>query len=261
MAAWTYFTAGCQGRLKVSHNNRYDKMIQDFDIQMNEDYLTDSDKVVATPHSASSKSAHAEMPFIKMIPYNTSLPRMILPEYGRNIQQMADYCLSIEDREERTHCAYEIIEVMANLFPSMVGDNGNLQKLWDHLNIMCGFKLDIDFPIEVADQSSMHPKPAKVPYTTSGPYHRQYGRLLPQIVKIVSDMPNCDDKDVLVSMVAHHMKKMLLSQNKDGVSDSRVLADLSHFSGGLINLDPEEYILHDFFEAEPQIKTKKKKKK
>ncbi|MDE6669977.1 MAG: DUF4290 domain-containing protein [Muribaculaceae bacterium] len=236
-------------------------MIQDFDMQINDDYLTDSDKIAITQQHTSSKSAQAEVSFIKMIPYNTGLPRMVLPEYGRNIQQMATNCLSIEDREERTRCAYEIIDVMVSLFPNMVGDNGNLQKLWDHLNMMCDFKLDIDFPIEVADQSSMHPKPAKVPYTTSGPYHRQYGRLLPQIVKIVSDMPNCDDKDVLVSMVAHHMKKMLLSQNKDGVSDSRVLADLSHFSGGLINLDPEEYILHDFFESMPQIKTKKKKKK
>lgn len=236
-------------------------MMEELDIQTNEDYLTDSDKIEPKPHSVATEPVHTESPFIKMIPYNTGLPRMVLPEYGRNIQQMAAYCLSIEDRDERTRCAYEIIDVMANLFPAMVGDNGNLQKLWDHLNMMCDFKLDIDFPMEVADQSSMHPKPAKVPYTTSGPYHRQYGRLLPQIVKIVSDMPNCDDKDILVSMVAHHMKKMLLSQNKDGVSDSRVLADLSHFSGGLIHLDPKEYILHDFFEAAPQIKSKKKKKK
>ncbi|MDE7189272.1 MAG: DUF4290 domain-containing protein [Muribaculaceae bacterium] len=236
-------------------------MIQESEMQINEDCLTDTDKIATIQRTDSVDSIQEETSFAKMIPYNTGLPRMVLPEYGRNIQQMASYCLSIEDREERTHCAYEIIDVMANLFPGMVGDNGNLQKLWDHLNVMCNFQLDIDFPMEVADQSSLHPKPAKVPYTTSGPYHRQYGRLLPQIVKIVSDMPNCDDKDILVSMVAHHMKKMLLSQNKDGVSDSRVLADLSHFSDGLINLDPEEYILHDFFDVEPQIKAKKKKKK
>ena len=30
--------------------------------------------------------------------YNTELKRLILPEYGRNIQNMVDYCLTIEDK-------------------------------------------------------------------------------------------------------------------------------------------------------------------
>ena len=30
---------------------------------------------------------------------------LVLPEYGRNIQKMVDYALTIEDRDERTQCA------------------------------------------------------------------------------------------------------------------------------------------------------------
>ena len=31
-----------------------------------------------------------------------------MPEYGRNVQQMIDHCVSIEDREERTPlCKYD----------------------------------------------------------------------------------------------------------------------------------------------------------
>ena len=40
--------------------------------------------------------------------YNTELKRLILPEYGRNIQNMVDYCLTIEDKEERMRCANSI---------------------------------------------------------------------------------------------------------------------------------------------------------
>ncbi len=40
-----------------------------------------------------------------------------MPEYGRNVQQMIDHCVSIEDREERTRCANTIINIMGNLFP------------------------------------------------------------------------------------------------------------------------------------------------
>ena len=32
--------------------------------------------------------------------YNTQLPKMIIPEYGRNIQHMINHCCAIEDREE-----------------------------------------------------------------------------------------------------------------------------------------------------------------
>ena len=37
---------------------------------------------------------------------------MTLPEYGRNIQNMVDYCVTIQDREERKRCANTIINIM-----------------------------------------------------------------------------------------------------------------------------------------------------
>ena len=33
--------------------------------------------------------------------YNTEEKKLVMPEYGRNIQNMVDYCVAIEDREER----------------------------------------------------------------------------------------------------------------------------------------------------------------
>ena len=33
--------------------------------------------------------------------YNTQQKQLILPEYGRNIQNMVDYCVSLPDRDER----------------------------------------------------------------------------------------------------------------------------------------------------------------
>ena len=49
-----------------------------------------------------------------MYKYNSQLKKLALPEYGRNIQQMVDYCCTIEDREERTKCAYSIIATMVS---------------------------------------------------------------------------------------------------------------------------------------------------
>ena len=36
-----------------------------------------------------------------MLEYNTQKEKLALSEYGRNVQQMVDYCPTIENRDER----------------------------------------------------------------------------------------------------------------------------------------------------------------
>ena len=95
--------------------------------------------------------------------YNTKMKRLALPEYGRNIQNMVDYCLTIEDREERTNCAYSIIATMGNLFPQLRDLSEFKHLLWDHLAIMSDFKLDIDYPYEVVKKETLNICPDRVP--------------------------------------------------------------------------------------------------
>ena len=81
--------------------------------------------------------------------YNTQQRKLPLPEYGRSVQNMVDYALTIEDRAERQRCANTIINIMGSMFPYLRDANDNNHKLWDHLAIMADFKLDIDYPVEV----------------------------------------------------------------------------------------------------------------
>ena len=81
--------------------------------------------------------------------YNTQREKLVMPEYGREIQQMVDYCVQLEDRNERQHCAEAIIAIMDRMFPENRGVENHEQKLWDHLAIMSGFQLDIDYPYDV----------------------------------------------------------------------------------------------------------------
>lgn len=197
----------------------------------------------------------------KFLPYNTGLPRLAIPEYGRNIQNMVDYCVEIPDKEERTVCAYGIIGVMRTLFPSYVGEGGDLKKFWDHLNIMARFELDIDFPCEVVTADTANPKPNPIPYGKGGLKFRHYGRSLENIIKIVADMEEGEEKTRLISMIAHQMKKLMLTHNPEGVDNAKILRDLRDYSDGKINLDPNKYILHDFQDITPQPKKKKGKRK
>ncbi|MDE7141462.1 MAG: DUF4290 domain-containing protein, partial [Muribaculaceae bacterium] len=119
--------------------------------------------------------------------YNTNLSRLVLPEYGRNIQRMVDHCLAIEDREERTRCAHTIVRAMGNLFPELRQEE-NRHKLWDHLMIMSGFTLDIDFPCEVIQAAEIKTPPDVVPYTQSRFNMRQYGILTRHMIDQASAM-------------------------------------------------------------------------
>ncbi|MEG0252765.1 MAG: DUF4290 domain-containing protein, partial [Muribaculaceae bacterium] len=102
----------------------------------------------------------------------------------RNVQQMIDHCVAIPDKEERTRCAFSIIQIMGNLFPHLRDVEDFKHKLWDHLAIMSGFKLDIDFPCEVIKEENLFTKPEKVDYKLSPIKFRHYGKTIEMMIAI-----------------------------------------------------------------------------
>ena len=196
-----------------------------------------------------------------MLPYNTDLKPIILPEFGRNIEYLIQYCVGIEDREERNACAYAIADVMAQIFPQMIGEGGDYSKIWDQMNIISGFSLDVDYPYEVITAEKFHPQPSRIAYTAGPIRYRHYGKNIERMIDKVADMEESEERDLVISMIAHHMKKLMLTHNKEGVDDAKILRDLSEYSGGRINLDPENYVLHEFKEIELTQNQKNKKKK
>ncbi|MBQ1710518.1 MAG: DUF4290 domain-containing protein, partial [Treponema sp.] len=45
------------------------------------------------------------------------MPKVKLPEYGRNLQELVEYCKTIPDRDKRTRYAYGIVSIMGDLYP------------------------------------------------------------------------------------------------------------------------------------------------
>ncbi len=193
-----------------------------------------------------------------MLTYNTQLKKLALPEYGRNIQQMVDHCLTIEDREERTRCAYAIVKVMGNLFPALRENEDGQHKLWDHLAIMSDFKLDIDFPCEVVCAENLATPPMPVPYDQTPSDTRHYGRLLLSMIKRAAEMVPGRERDALITLLANQMKKTMLAGGNN-IDDRRIYNDLAVLSRGAIRVDETNCVLHNF--TMPVVQGKKKKKK
>lgn len=120
--------------------------------------------------------------------YNTGRPPLIIPEYGRNVQKMVDYALSIEDRERRTKIAKAIITIMAQLNPLVKESVDYKQKLWDHLYIISDFKLDVDGPFPPPSPESFIVKPEKVSYGTKSFRYGHYGKNIEKIIQKVAEM-------------------------------------------------------------------------
>ncbi len=196
-----------------------------------------------------------------MLTYNSQLKKLALPEYGRNIQQMVDYCCTIEDREERNKCAYSIINTMSNLFPQLNQEADFRHKLWDHLAIMSDFKLDVDYPYEVVKPENLETKPQPVGYKLESIKMRHYGKIVDQMIQRACEYPEGDEKEALVMLIANHMKKLIYQINNEDVEDAKIFKDLEFFSKGQIKIDPATHSLHEFKIAPVQQQSSKKKKK
>jgi len=164
--------------------------------------------------------------------YNSNRKKLELPEYGRHIQKMVDHAITIEDREERSRCANSIITVMGNFFPHLRDVSDFKHKLWDHLAIMSDFKLDIDFPYELPERSNFNQKPQKIPYSTNGICFRHYGIIIERIIKETVKIEDIEIKNHLISLISSHMRKSLMSWNKDYATDDRIINDIKIISDG-----------------------------
>ena len=188
--------------------------------------------------------------------YNTSLSKLIIPEYGRNVQKMVHSIIDIEDREKRNHQAKSIIEVMGNLNPHLRDVPDFKHKLWDHLFIMSDFHLDVDSPYDRPSKESFEEKPEMLKYSDNNIKFRHYGKILPLIIRRTIDLDEGEYKDFLVFTIANHMKKSYLTWNKANVEDEVILKHLSQMSDDKLSMK-ETFKLASFSDVKTQRNYKK----
>lgn len=178
------------------------------------------------------------------IQYNTQKKKLIMPEYGRNIQNMVDHCIEIEDPEERRVCANTVIEVMGNMFPHLRDVNNFKHILWDHLAIMSDFKLDIEYPYEIIKKEELNSPPGQIKYSRPTMKYRHYGKILERIINIAGDMEESNTKNHLIKLILSQMKRSYIQWNKM-VDDEKIFQDLEELSEGKIKAGNDDYRIPD----------------
>ncbi len=195
--------------------------------------------------------------------YNTSRNKLVIPEYGRNVQRMIEYAIQLDDRDQRTRLATLIVGVMAQLNPAIREQGDYRQKLWDHLHIISGFRLDVDSPYPIPSAESLDHKPERLPYRTNGIRYRHYGKHIENLIHNIAELEDGPKKEELVKMLANQLKKAYLTWNRESVTDEVIAAHLADLSDHKLMLG-EGVVLartHDILQkqAVPMSGTRQKK--
>ncbi len=171
-----------------------------------------------------------------MIDYNTTRNKLVISEYGRNIQKMIEYAVTIEDREKRTQAAHVIVNVMGQMNAQVKDTVDFEQKLWDHLHIISNFTLDVDCPFPAPSKAEIEAKPARVPYQDNNIKYKHYGKNLEKIIEKAIDLEEGPEKEAFIQTIANHLKKSYLNWNRDSVNDELILQHLEVLSKGKLKL-------------------------
>ena len=172
--------------------------------------------------------------------YNTIREKIKIPEYGRNLQQMVEFALTIEDRDKRTRVVKEIVNIMGQLNPQYKEISDYRHKLWDHLFIISDFKLDVDSPYPKPASNVLTAKPDKVSYPYRNIPYRHYGHNIQLIIDKANTYEDGPEKDALIKTIANHLKKSYLNWNREAVDDDVIANHLSILSGGKLKLNEKD---------------------
>lgn len=192
--------------------------------------------------------------------YNTSREKLIIPEYGRNVQKMIQQCAAMKDREERNRFARQIIMVMGQLNPQMKEFNDFKHKLWDHLFIIADFNLDVDSPYDKPEKGEFTMKPHRVQYPDNKIKYRHFGKNVENLIDEIAKMDSGKAKDQAIINIANFMKLSYMTWNKDSVTDEIILSNLRELSGGKIEI-PADARLSQTIEIPKQQSHQKKNKR
>lgn len=175
---------------------------------------------------------------IKGLDYNTSREKLIMPEYGREVQKMVEYAMTLPQKRDRQRCANTIVKVMMRMQPQMRDTRDYKQKLWEQLAIMSGFKLDIDWPCDVSQAATLQDKrPDPMPYTKQNIPVRHYGKLVFELFDRLKTMSPGPARDRLILLTANQMKRDLVLWGHGMNEDEKVASDLAKYTDGKIQLD------------------------
>lgn len=180
--------------------------------------------------------------------YNTQRERLILKEYGRNVQMLVNYLSTIQDKEERSRSAKVLVELMKQINPSIKEGSEDNQKLWDDLIIMSDFRIDVDSPFPAPKKELLYKKPERLGYKDKTIIYKHYGLNIQLLVDKAVNMDDKEEQEAAIIYIGRLMKSFSSLWNKENLDDEIIVKNIRELSRGLLEIDLEKVKNNNLFE-------------
>src|SRR6202000_4301 len=174
--------------------------------------------------------------------YNTTRNHLVMREYGRHIQKMIEYLMSLEDKEKRQRNAYAVIELMGFLNPHLKNVEDFRHKLWDHLFLISDFKLEVASPYPIPTRETLRARPKPLPYPKRYPKFSHLGKNLEIVINKALAEENPDKRNVFANAVAYYMKLAYNNWHKETVHDDAIQSELTQLTNGQLEFTNTPYV-------------------
>ncbi|MBE6226641.1 MAG: DUF4290 domain-containing protein [Bacteroidales bacterium] len=174
--------------------------------------------------------------------YNTQREKLMMPEYGRHVQDMINYVKNIPDKEKRNEQIQAVVSVMGTLNPQLRDLNDFKHKLWDHVHIISDFEIDIDSPYPTPTRETLSTKPNIIPLQKTPVKASHYGRNIQNMIEVIAQRPDDEVKTYMIRTLASYMRQQYLIWNKDSVSEETIFNDINKLSDGRITVPEDVHI-------------------
>ncbi len=199
------------------------------------------------------------------IPYNSEREPLVIPEYGRNIQNMVRYAQKIENKELRQAFVEKIARLIAIMFPQERSQANYQIKIWNNIFRIAHYDLDVEPPTgytPTPEEDKKKPEP--IHYPQSDYKLRHYGHNVQRLVEKAIAEEDKEKQREFVLTIAAYMKLAYKTWNQESnVTDEIIKADLEKLSEGKLSL-PKDVSIPDLLQGLPtksNTPTKKKKNK
>ena len=174
--------------------------------------------------------------------YNTTRNHLIMREYGRHIQKMIEYLVTLEDKEKRQRNAYAVIELMGFLNPHLKNVEDFRHKLWDHLFLISDFKLEVSSPYPIPTRETLRARPKPLKYPKRYPKFSHLGKNLEIVINKALAEENPEKRNGFANAVAYYMKLAYNNWHKETVHDDAIQSELTNLTAGQLEFTNTPYV-------------------
>jgi hypothetical protein len=174
--------------------------------------------------------------------YNSHREPLMISEYGRHIQKMVEFALTIEDREQRQIFTEMIINLMYQVIPSAKPGKETAERLWNHIMRIADYKLDVTPPEDIVIVTKeKRQSPRQIHYPKTDIKYRHYGGHVQQLIEKASAIEDPEKRKVFANMIGSYMKMAARTwSHEQNVSDELIKNELRVISNKKLDLQEGE---------------------